>query len=103
MKDYDLYDVIGEIAYGLSPKTMTERAEAFTYKNRKWLDDFPEPSSGVIRALASQFALGGTDSLENPRIFRTPEVTRAGGFSALRQVGDPNAALKMTKSRMFAA
>ena len=103
MKDYDLYDVIGELAYGLAPKTMTERADAFTYKNREWLEDVPEPSSGVIRAIASQFARGGTDELESPYLFRTPEVTRAGGFRALRQIGDPNTALRMTKNRMFAA
>ena len=103
MKDYDLYDVMAELAYGLSPKTMPERADAFTYKNRQWLENFPKPSSGVIRAIASQFAKGGTDSLESQYIFRTPEVAQAGGFSALRQIGDPNTALRMTKNRMFAA
>ena len=103
MEEYDLYDVMAELAYGLSPKTMPERADAFTYKNRQWLDDFPEPSSGVIRAIASQFALGGTDSLESQYIFRTPGVVEAGGFSALRQIGDPNTALRMTKTRMFTA
>ena len=103
MEDYDLYDVMGELAYGLAPKTMTERSDAFTYKNREWLEGVPEPSSGVIRAIASQFARGGTDELESPYLFRTPEVTRAGGFSALRQIGDPNSALRITKTRMFAA
>ena len=103
MEDYDLYDVLGDLAYGLSPKTMTERADAFSYKNQAWLDNFPEPSSGVIRAIASQFALGGTDSLESQYLFQTPEVARAGGFRALLQIGDPNAALNITKNRMFAA
>ena len=103
MEDYDLYDVIGELGYGLSPKTMTERADAFAYKNREWLANFPEPSSGVLRAIASQFANGGTDELESPYLFRTSEVTRAGGFNALRQIGNPQAAVGMTKSRIFAA
>ena len=104
MEDYDLYDVMGELAYGFAPKTMSERADAFAYKNREWLEEvLPESSSGVIRAIASQFAKGGTDELESPYLFRTPEVTRAGGFRALRQIGDPNAALRITKTRMFAA
>ncbi len=31
MDDYDLYDVIGELGYGLAPKTMIERSEAFEH------------------------------------------------------------------------
>ena len=37
MADYDLYDVLGELGYGLNPRTSAERAEAFGYKHADWL------------------------------------------------------------------
>jgi type I restriction enzyme R subunit len=52
---------------------------------------------------ASQFARGGTDGLENPEIFRTPEVARVGGLSALKALGKPADILRETKEKMFAA
>ena len=66
MEDYDLFDVMADLAYGLAPRTMVDRSDAFGYKNREWLDAISEGASGVIRAIASQFAKGGTDNLENP-------------------------------------
>ncbi len=33
MTDYDLYDVLAELGYGLTPRTRVERADAFTYKH----------------------------------------------------------------------
>jgi type I restriction enzyme R subunit len=54
-------------------------------------------------ALAAQFAHAGTDGLENPRVFETPEVTRAGGLPALKALGKPADVLRETKARMFAA
>lgn len=56
-----------------------------------------------MRAIASQFERGGTDGLENPEIFRTPEVRTAGGLAALKLAGNPRELLVETKARMFAA
>ena len=67
------------------------------------LDEIPEGASRAILAIASQFAKGGTDNLENPQIFRTPEVVTAGGVNALREYGDAADALRQTKLRMFTA
>ena len=103
MAEYDLYDVMADLAYGLSPKTMIERSEAFASKNRQWLDDLPGRSPGVILAIASQFAKGGTESLEHPLLLDTPEVRRAGGFRALQRIGSFRQILNTTKIRMFAA
>ena len=103
MEDYDLYDVMADLAYGLAPRTMVDRSDAFGYKNREWLGSISEGASGVIRAIASQFAKGGTDNLENPQIFQTPEVVQAGGVAALRQYGNPQEAYAETKLRMFTA
>ena len=103
MEDYDLYDVMADLAYGLTPRTMGDRLDAFGYKNREWLGSISEGASGVIRAIASQFAKGGTDNLENPQIFQTPEVVQAGGVAALSQYGNPQEAYAETKLRMFTA
>jgi type I restriction enzyme R subunit len=103
MDDYDLYDVLGDLGYGLAPRTRDERSEAFTYKHTSWLQALPPAAAATVRAIAAQFARGGTEGLENPRIFQTPQVSNAGGLAALRAVGEPAEVLKETKERMFAA
>jgi type I restriction enzyme R subunit len=103
MTDFDLYDVLAELGYGLAPKRRTERADAFTYKHTAWLRSLPVPTSETLRALAAQFARTGTDGLENPQVFRTPEVVRAGGLDALKALGKPADILHQTKERLFAA
>ncbi len=100
---YDLYDVLAHAAFGQAPKTRVDRADAFAWKNRDWLDGMPERASGAVRAIASQFAKGGTENLENPLIFSTPEVREAGGVSALRTYASPSEALRQAKLRMFRA
>ena len=82
MEDFDLYDVLAEVAYGQAPKTRVDRAGAFEYKNRGWLTAMPHAAADALRAIASQFALGGTDNLENLQIFSTPSVAGAGGLAA---------------------
>ena len=103
MDDYDLYDVLADLAYGMAPRTRAERAGAFSYKHEGWLAAMPKPAALTLRALASQFARNGTAELENPRIFQTPEVKRAGGLPALELLGKPNQILHETKERLFAA
>jgi len=103
MTEYDLYDVLAELGYGMNPRTRKERAEAFTYKNSTWLSDMPSPAAETLKAMASQFTKAGTDSLENPFIFQTPEVVKAGGLAAVKALGDAQAVLRETKERIFAA
>jgi type I restriction enzyme R subunit len=103
MGEYDLYDVLAELGYGLSPKRRAERAEAFAYKHVAWLNRLPRAASIALMALASQFARAGTDGLENPHIFETPEVKKAGGLDSLRAMGRPADILRETKVRLFAA
>jgi type I restriction enzyme R subunit len=103
MKAYDLYDVMAELGYGMSPRTRKERSEAFTYKNEDWLSSLPASASSTLKAIASQFVKAGTDSLENPQIFQTPEVVQAGGLAALKAFGKPADVLRETKERIFAA
>jgi len=103
MDEYDLYDVLAELGYGLAPRTRAERAEAFTYKHAAWLAGLPAKTAETLRALAQQFAHDGTKGLESPQIFRVPAVVRAGGLAALKELGEPADVLLDTKARMFAA
>jgi type I restriction enzyme, R subunit len=103
MQDFDLYDVLADLGYGMQPRTRTERATSFDYKHSAWLQAMPPQTASAIHALASQFSKGGTDGLENPRIFDTPEMRGAGGLAALRLFGEPRDVLNETKTRMFAA
>jgi type I restriction enzyme R subunit len=103
MTDYDLYDVLGELGYGLNPRTSAERADAFGYKHADWLKTLPPATSETLKRLASQFAHGGTDALENPHVFEMSDVRAAGGLPALRVIGNPADILRQTKERLFAA
>jgi type I restriction enzyme R subunit len=103
MNDYDFYDVLADLGYGLVPKTRKDRAIAFRYKHTTWLATLPAPAKAAVEAIADQFALGGTEGLENPHIWQTPEVAAAGGLKALAVAGEPKALLRETKVRMFAA
>jgi type I restriction enzyme R subunit len=103
MDDFDLYDVLGEVGYGLDPKTRADRAAAFNYKHEKWLKSLPAASAATLKAMAVQFAEAGTEGLENPAIFDTREVAAAGGLAALQKMGRPADVLLETKARMFAA
>ncbi len=103
LSDCDLYDVLADLAYDLAPRTRVERADAFTDGSAAWLATLPGETAAVIRALATQFALDGTDALESVRVFDTPEVVRAGGMTALSKGGQPGDLLRETKERIFAA
>ena len=104
MQDYDLYDVLAELGYGLNPRTRVERAEAFNYKHAGWLSALPRPTAETLQAIARQFAEGGTDGLESPHVFEMSDVIRAGGLEALKVLGKkPSEVLLETKERMFAA
>ncbi|MBI4678890.1 MAG: hypothetical protein HY748_15030 [Elusimicrobia bacterium] len=102
-EQFDLYDVLAEIGYGMAGKTRFERAEAFAYKHAQWLSQMPEQAARTIRAMTAQFAVAGTDGLESREIFHTPEVVAAGGLAALKALGKPAEVLRDTKARMFAA
>jgi type I restriction enzyme R subunit len=103
MDDFDLYDVLGDLGYGLSPRTRKNRAEAFTYKQAAWLAALPPQTAAAIKAITGQFAQAGTDGLENRELFQTPEVSQAGGLAALKAAGEPAELVRQTKERMFAA
>jgi type I restriction enzyme R subunit len=103
MNDYDLYDVLADLGFGLSPRTRSDRVLAFNYKHEDWLKGLPQQTAAAIRAIVGQFEKGGIEGLENQMIFKTPEVQAAGGIKALIAGGKPDELLRETKERMFSA
>ncbi len=103
MAEFDLYDVLAELGYGARPRTRDDRADAFLWKHEDWFKELPSAVVATVTALSAQFRRGGTEELENPRVFQTPEVVRAGGLTALGALGRPADVLRMTKERIFAA
>ncbi|MEW5719946.1 MAG: DEAD/DEAH box helicase family protein, partial [Chloroflexota bacterium] len=101
LTEYDLYDVLADIAFGIDPKTRIERVNALEYKQATWLSALPRDAAQTLRALAKQFADGGIEALENRRVFLAPEVVQAGGLDALTRIGAADV-LRETKERLLA-
>ena len=103
MHGYDLFDVLAGIAFGLNPRTRTDREEAFEASNRNWLDPMPDQTRNAVLAVVSQFCKGGIENLEDSTMLSTPEVVRTGGTNALGDYpgGDAQTALLETKRRIF--
>jgi type I restriction enzyme R subunit len=103
MDDYDLFDVIAAVAYGVKPRTRAERAARLDTSVPDWLDQLPPPAAKVIRAIARQFERAGTDALDSDQLWSAGEVRAAKGLAALKQGGDPTALLRKTKETIFGA
>jgi type I restriction enzyme R subunit len=103
MDEYDLYDVLVNIAYGAEPQVRKARAFSFSYKQRPWLATLPEETKAVILAIANQFVDEGTEAFENQYIFDAGPVRKAGRLSALKKGGNPAELMRETKVRIFTA
>ena len=104
MQDYDLYDILAELGFGMAPRTRADRAAAFDYKHKEWLDQLPRRPAAIIKAFVRQFERNGIDELENPQIFEVPSVREAGGLEALQEAGDaPRELVREAKERIFTA
>ena len=103
MTEYDLYDMLIDIAYGVAPQTRAARAFSFGYKQRSWLNTMPEQTKAVILAIVTQFGREGTEAFENQQLFNVTTVRAAGGIAALKLGGNPVDLIAETKRRLFAA
>jgi len=103
LEECDLFDFLGNVGFGIDPKTRSERVFSFGYKNKQWLMSLPSDTSKVIEALARQFKQNGVDELENPHVFETSEIRRLGGVKALARVMTAAKALTEVKIRLFRA
>lgn len=101
-QDYDLYDILAEIGYGIAPKNRHERVSGLEYKHSDWLRKPPEKAKNTLLALSKQFEKGGTEELENPYVFNAPGVVKAGGLEALKILGEPKNIINEAKRRLFA-
>lgn len=101
LENYDLYDVLADIGYGVAPRSKKDRAIAFSYKQADWLNKMPEVTVKTVEALLEQFVNGGTEALENQRIFELVGGRKA--LEALRILGKPFEVLTKIKERVFAA
>jgi len=99
--DYDLYDILAEIAFGVAPKSRKERVFSLQYKYSNWFGSLPKEAKDTLFALARQFEKGGTEELENHYIFQIPEVDQAGGLEALKLLGDPKDVILEVKRMLF--
>lgn len=103
MNEYDLYDVLAQLAYRTPARTRLHRVEAFAQTNSDWLATLGEPTEKVLLALVNQFVENGTDGLELTDLFEVPSVKNAGGLPALMAHADPKTLLMETKRRLFVA
>jgi len=103
LKDFDLYDILAEIGFGVAPKSRRDRVFALEYKYNEWLNGLPPNTRNTLLALAKQFEIGGTEELENHYIFQIPEVSKTGGLEALTLLGDPKDVILEVKRMLFTA
>lgn len=103
LKEFDFYDILAEIGYGMAPKSRKERVKALHYKHGDWFKNLPEETANTLLALTKQFERGGTEELENPYVFEAPEVVKAGGLDALKILGNSKDIINETKKRLFAS
>lgn len=102
-EEYDLYDVLGEIGWGLTPRTREDRVVNFSGKHAQWLGALPPATCSTILAILKQFEKGGVEVFENTDLFEVPSVASVGGLDALGTTGNPQVLLRKTKDLMFAA
>lgn len=102
--DYDLFDILAALAYGIEPRTRSERAGQFGENaGPDWLIRLPQPTAKVIRAIVRQFEKAGTEALEAHELWDTPEIKKLRGVTALRAGGNPGELMRMTKETLFVA
>ncbi|HEX9048080.1 MAG TPA: DEAD/DEAH box helicase family protein, partial [Verrucomicrobiae bacterium] len=73
-EEYDLFDVIAAVAYGVKPRTRGERAARLDGQAPDWFKQLPPPAANVIRAIARQFERAGTEALETDQLWSAGEV-----------------------------
>ena len=104
MDDYDLFDVLAAVAYGIAPRRRSERAAALTAEHGpEWLIRLPLPAARVIRAIARQFERGGTPALETTELWHTTDPDLKNGLRVLKAAGEPSELVQKTKEALFAA
>jgi type I restriction enzyme R subunit len=103
LTEYDLYDVLIEIAYGEKARKRWDRVFNFRIREQSWLSSLPAETKDVILAIIQQFSTDGTDVFDQKELFSVYDVMLAGGMEALKKGGNAASLLRQAKERMFAA
>lgn len=101
MTAYDHYDVFAHFGYRERALTRHGREAAYLGQHAPWFAQVDERAAIVLRALGPQFGAGGTEALDSPELWQVPEIARAGGIGALRNLGAPGEVLREAKLRLF--
>jgi len=101
----DLYDVLGDLAFGVAPKSRVARVDAFGYKAKGWLASMHPDAAATIRTIATFFGNeGGIEEVDSPMVFKMPQVKKTGGLKALESLSIEAAdVLRLIKERLLAA
>jgi len=102
-EECDLYDVMAQLGFGHIPKTRSERAGGFKFRNKEWLKPLPTTTKNVLVTIAGLFAKGGIEQLEISELFDEQQVKQNGGFEALINLPEqPGYYINQTKLRLLA-
>lgn len=101
MNDFDLYDFFGHHGYHARALKRVERGDLYISCNAGWFGSMDPKAATVLKGLGHQFAQGGTEALETPALWAVPEIERAGGLGALKQLGKPVAVMHEAKGKLF--
>ncbi len=101
LTDCDQFDLFAHYGWREKALKRTERADAYLQAQALWFASVGASAAIVLQGVGRQFGLGGTEALESPELWHTPEIRRAGGVAALRPLGRPAEVLKDAKIRLF--
>lgn len=101
MQDFDFYDMFAHYGYHAKALKQPERGRLYLDKQQSWFDAMPEDSAIVLKGFGHQFILGGTEALETEALWDVPEISQAGGISALKKLGKPAEVILQAKGRLF--
>jgi type I restriction enzyme, R subunit len=101
MKEFDLYDFFGYHGYKARALKRKERGDHYIIDNGNWFNSLDANAAAVLKALGSQFAMGGTEAIETAALWDVPEIRTAGGIDALKKIGKPNKVILDAKERLF--
>ena len=103
MDDYDLYDVLAELGYGLAPRTRVERAEAFAYKHAAWLQACPRRRRPRSRRWPGNLPAPARTVWKTRKSFKYPKSSAPADWTRSKLSANRLDILRETKGRMFAA
>jgi type I restriction enzyme R subunit len=101
LAECDHFDLFAHYGYREKALKRPEREAAYLSAQAPWFASVDDKTAIVLKGIGHQFGLGGTDALESEYLWEVPDIRRAGGLAALRQLGKPVDVLREAKVRLF--